>query len=203
MPKFTRMEPSDVLIGRARSAAAERAQYVEAVSGSDAGKIELGRGENPSRVKRLLSEAAREAGTKVRSSWRTSRSVSCSGRRSGASTTRPRARPPSRLLRRSGGAPEAHEPRHSRGSTMGMRATKKPRGQPGLSAPLGWAVASASWGGTLLGLVTPGPCVGAGPLRLAPCRALLGESAEVWVGGVRRELSCLPASLAAARHSPA
>ncbi|MCY3656442.1 MAG: hypothetical protein OXH97_05755 [Chloroflexota bacterium] len=69
MPKFTRMEPSDVLIGRARSAAAERAQYVEAVSGSDAGKIELGRGENPSRVKRLLSEAAREAGTKVRSSW--------------------------------------------------------------------------------------------------------------------------------------
>ena len=36
---------------------------------TDAGKIELSRSENPARVKRLLSEAAREAGTKVRSSW--------------------------------------------------------------------------------------------------------------------------------------
>ncbi len=69
MPKFTPMEPSEVLIGRARSAAEERAEYVEAVSASDAGKIELARGENPTRIKRLLSEAAREAGTKVRSSW--------------------------------------------------------------------------------------------------------------------------------------
>lgn len=69
MPKFTPMEPSEVLIGRARSAAEERAEYVEAVGASDAGKIELGRGENPTRIKRLLSEAAREAGTKVRSSW--------------------------------------------------------------------------------------------------------------------------------------
>ncbi|MYD65122.1 MAG: hypothetical protein F4X26_03925 [Chloroflexi bacterium] len=69
MPKFTPMEPSEVLIGRARAAAEERAHYVEAVSASDAGKIELARGENPTRVKRLLSEAARQAGTKVRSSW--------------------------------------------------------------------------------------------------------------------------------------
>ena len=69
MPRFTPMEPSEVLIGRARAAAEERAEYIEAVRASDAGKIELGRGENPTRVKRLLSEAAREAGTKVRSSW--------------------------------------------------------------------------------------------------------------------------------------
>ena len=69
MPKFTVMEPAEVLIGRARSAAEERVEYVEAVRASDAGKIELSRGENPTRVKRLLSEAAREAGTKVRSSW--------------------------------------------------------------------------------------------------------------------------------------
>lgn len=69
MPKFTPMEPSEVLIGRARAAAEERAEYVEAVSGSDAGKIELGRGESPTRTKRLLSEAAKQAGTKVRSSW--------------------------------------------------------------------------------------------------------------------------------------
>ena len=37
--------------------------------GSDAGKLELSRGENPTRVKRLLAEAAKEGGTKVRSSW--------------------------------------------------------------------------------------------------------------------------------------
>ena len=69
MPTFVAMEPAEVLIGRARSAAEERVEYVEAVRASDAGKIELGRGENPTRVKRLLSEAAKEAGTKIRSSW--------------------------------------------------------------------------------------------------------------------------------------
>lgn len=69
MPKFTAMKPSEVLIGRARNAAEERMPYVEALRGSDAGSIELGRGENPTRVKRLLAEAAKEAGTKVRSSW--------------------------------------------------------------------------------------------------------------------------------------
>ncbi len=69
MPNFTAMQASDVLIGRARAAAEERVPYVEAIRGSDAGKIELGRGENASRVKRLLAEAAKEADTKVRSSW--------------------------------------------------------------------------------------------------------------------------------------
>lgn len=69
MPKFTAMQVSDVLIGRARTAAEERVPYVEALRGSDAGKLELARGENPTRVKRLLAEAAKEAGTKVRSSW--------------------------------------------------------------------------------------------------------------------------------------
>ena len=69
MPKFTVMEPAEVLIGRARATAEERVEYVEAVRASDAGKIELSRSENPARVKRLLSEAAKEAGTKVRSSW--------------------------------------------------------------------------------------------------------------------------------------
>ena len=44
MPKFTPMEPSEVLIGRARAAAEERAAYIEAVRASDAGKIELGPG---------------------------------------------------------------------------------------------------------------------------------------------------------------
>lgn len=69
MPKFTPMEPSEVLIGRARAAAEERAGYVEAINASNAGKIELARGESPTRAKRLLAEAAKQAGTKVRSSW--------------------------------------------------------------------------------------------------------------------------------------
>ena len=69
MPKFTAMRSSEVLIGRARAAAAERKAYVEALRGSDAGKIELSRGENAARVKRLLSEAGKESGTRIRSSW--------------------------------------------------------------------------------------------------------------------------------------
>ena len=69
MPKFTAMRPSDVLIGRARAAAEERKGYVEALKGSDAGKVELARGENAGRVKRLLSDAAKESGTRIRSSW--------------------------------------------------------------------------------------------------------------------------------------
>ena len=69
MPTFTPMDPSVVLIGRARAAAEERAVYGAALRGSDAGKIELGRIDNAARAKRLLSEAAKEAGIKVRSSW--------------------------------------------------------------------------------------------------------------------------------------
>ena len=69
LPKFTAMRPAEVLIGRARSAGEERKAYGEALRGSDAGKLELTRGESSSRVKRLLGEAAKENGTKVRSSW--------------------------------------------------------------------------------------------------------------------------------------
>ena len=69
LPKFTAMRPAEVLIGRARSAGEERKAYGEALRGSDAGKLELTRGESSSRVKRLLGEAAKENGTKIRSSW--------------------------------------------------------------------------------------------------------------------------------------
>jgi hypothetical protein len=69
VPKFTAMRPDEVLIGRARAAAEERQLYVEALKGSDAGRIELSRGENAGRVKRLLSEAAKQSGTRIRSSW--------------------------------------------------------------------------------------------------------------------------------------
>ena len=42
---------------------------IEAVRSGQAGKIELERGEKQATVKRLLQEASRESGIKVRSSW--------------------------------------------------------------------------------------------------------------------------------------
>ena len=69
MPKFTAMKPSDVLVGRARAAAEERKSYVEALRAAEAGKVELTGGEKPPRVKRLLAEASKESGIRIRSSW--------------------------------------------------------------------------------------------------------------------------------------
>lgn len=69
MPKFTKLDPKDVQIGRGRSAHEARQPYRDALTSSDAGRIELGRGEVPSTVKRHLSDAAKDVGTKVRSSW--------------------------------------------------------------------------------------------------------------------------------------
>ncbi len=43
--------------------------YVRALESCEAGKIELERGEDPAAVKRLLREASRETGIRVRSSW--------------------------------------------------------------------------------------------------------------------------------------
>ena len=69
MPKFTKLDPKDVQVGRGSSAFEARQLYRDALSTSDAGRIELERGEVPSTVKRHLSDAAKEVGTKVRSSW--------------------------------------------------------------------------------------------------------------------------------------
>ncbi len=69
MPKFTAMKASEVLVGRARAAAEERKSYVEALRSAEAGKVELARGENSARVKRVLSEASKESGVRIRSSW--------------------------------------------------------------------------------------------------------------------------------------
>ena len=69
MPKFTAMKSSEVLVGRARAAAEERKSYVEALRSGEAGKLELARAEKPARVKRLLSEASKESGIRIRSSW--------------------------------------------------------------------------------------------------------------------------------------
>ena len=69
MPKFTKMSPKDVLIGRGRLAAERRVPFVEALRAGDAGKIELEASDRPQIVKRVLAEAAKETGIKVRSSW--------------------------------------------------------------------------------------------------------------------------------------
>ena len=69
MPKFTKLVPNDVQIGRGRTAHEARRPYRDALTSGEAGRIELGRGDVPSTVKRHLSLAAQDVGTKVRSSW--------------------------------------------------------------------------------------------------------------------------------------
>ncbi len=69
MPKFTKLNPSEVAVGRGRAAQEARRPYVEALKAGDAGMLELQRGEKPAPVKRVLQEAAREAGIRIRSSW--------------------------------------------------------------------------------------------------------------------------------------
>jgi hypothetical protein len=69
MPKFTKLAPKDVVLGRGRSAAEARKPFVEAIEAAQAGRVELERGEKPATVKRMLQEAAKQAGVQVRSSW--------------------------------------------------------------------------------------------------------------------------------------
>jgi hypothetical protein len=71
MPKFTKMDPSAVHVGRGRTAFEARKQFIEAIKGGDAGRIDLERGDSPAAIKRLLQEAAKEVGVKIRSSWTT------------------------------------------------------------------------------------------------------------------------------------
>ena len=69
MPKFEAMNPDDVQVGRGRATAEARRAFREAIEGSQAGKITLDRNDKPSTVKRLLAEASKESGIKIRSSW--------------------------------------------------------------------------------------------------------------------------------------
>lgn len=69
MPKFEVLDPKDVQLGRDRAAAEERQQFIAAIQAGDAGKIILDAGERASRVKHRLTEASKEAGIRVRSSW--------------------------------------------------------------------------------------------------------------------------------------
>ena len=75
MPKFEKMDPKDVAVGRGRAAIAAREPYIEALRAGDAGRIELQRGEKQSVVKKRLQEASREAGIKIRSSWENPRTL--------------------------------------------------------------------------------------------------------------------------------
>jgi hypothetical protein len=63
------MNPGDVVVGRGRAALEARKPFIEALQTSEAGKIELERGDKPATVKRLLQDSAKDAGVRVRSSW--------------------------------------------------------------------------------------------------------------------------------------
>ena len=69
MPRFTAMKASEVQVGRGRASAEARAPFLAALKESDAGRIELERGEKPSTVKRYLQEVSKETGIRVRSGW--------------------------------------------------------------------------------------------------------------------------------------
>lgn len=69
MPRFQKLDPKTVILGRGRSAVQRRAPYRDALSQSKAGRIELEAGDSPQRVKADLRLASKEAGIRVRSSW--------------------------------------------------------------------------------------------------------------------------------------
>jgi hypothetical protein len=92
--KFTQLKSEDVRIGRERSAVEARKPYVEALKASDAGQVELDRGEVPSTVKRRLADAAAELGVKVRSSWTDSKQHTLVWKKSSRKAAAPAARKP-------------------------------------------------------------------------------------------------------------
>lgn len=69
MPKFQKLEPGQVILGRGRANALKRRPFVDAIRAAEAGRIELDRGDDPAATKRLLRQASKETGIKVRSSW--------------------------------------------------------------------------------------------------------------------------------------
>ncbi len=68
MPRFRKLDPSEVVVGRG-PAKISREPYLKAIQSHDAGAIELEDKDRPGTVKRLLREAARDLGVRVRSSW--------------------------------------------------------------------------------------------------------------------------------------
>lgn len=69
VPKFQKLDPTTVVLGRGRAAVARRQPYREAIRAGKAGRIELDQADVPGHVKRDLRLAAQEEGVRVRSSW--------------------------------------------------------------------------------------------------------------------------------------
>jgi len=68
MPRFKKLDPSEVVVGRG-PAKISREPYLKAIQSAEAGSIELDEEDRPGTVKRLLREAAKDLGIKIRSSW--------------------------------------------------------------------------------------------------------------------------------------
>jgi len=69
MPRFQKLDPNQVVLGRGRANAIMRKPYADAIKSAQAGRIDLDGGDDPAAAKRLLRQASREVGIKVRSSW--------------------------------------------------------------------------------------------------------------------------------------
>lgn len=72
MPIFTALAPDDVKVGRGRGHALALEQYSTAIVLADAGKVELDKDEKAPASKRLLHQAAKELGMRVRSRYEAS-----------------------------------------------------------------------------------------------------------------------------------
>ncbi len=84
MPRFQKLDPHQVVLGRGRANAMRRRPYVDAIRAAQAGRIELESGDDPAVAKRLLRQASKEAGIKVRSSWEDDARVALLWKRVGA-----------------------------------------------------------------------------------------------------------------------
>ncbi|MDA0815279.1 MAG: hypothetical protein O2924_01725 [Chloroflexi bacterium] len=84
MPRFQKLDPHQVVLGRGRANAMRRRPYVDAIRAAHAGRIELESGDDPAIAKRLLRQASKEAGIKVRSSWEDDAMVALLWKRVGA-----------------------------------------------------------------------------------------------------------------------
>ncbi len=69
MPRFEKLAPKNVAVGRSRAAVPAREPYIKTLKAGAAGRVELKRGETQAVVKRRFREGARESGVRIRSSW--------------------------------------------------------------------------------------------------------------------------------------
>ena len=81
MPRFTKLDPREVHIGRGRAAFESRQAFVQALQASDAGRIDLERDDRPVGIKRLLQEAAKGRVCGCARRGPTAHSRHCCGRR--------------------------------------------------------------------------------------------------------------------------